>query len=308
MTFLLVLLVATAPTPKAEAGLALLGAPNGAVAMTVKRGIKLSADGVETAKLVLKNRGKLEAATFDQDGSLWVARSRGQLGARTPDGKERWMKVPGAVTTQGLAVRDGVIVWRGTTKGSERFMVSTDAGETFVERPSWSIGSFETAFTLGADGRIQIIAGWEASCGGGYQARQYGSVGDEELPQAPWGLDVSTGYVTGAKGWAFVASDCGDKPGVCALPPTSEDIKVLEIPWDADKSSPFLSTHNDETTWIAIDTDLFTATEGKSKKIAADLPEGAEGLALVKGQPWILADGLVYRRGPDAWERADAFR
>jgi len=308
MTFIIALLVATAPTPKAEAGLALFGAPNGAVALTVKKGIKFSPDGVEAAKLVLRGRGAIEAAAFDQDGSLWVARSRGKLGVRTPDGKERWTKVPGAVTTEGLAVRDGVIVWRGTTKDTERFMVSTDAGQTFVERPSWSIGSFETAFTLGADGRIQIIAGWEASCGGGYQARQYGGVGDEELPEAPWNLDVSTGYAAGAKGWAFVASDCGDKTGVCAMSPTSEDITVLEIPWDAEKSGYFVSTHNDETTWIAIEKDLFAATEGKTKKIAADLPEGTEGLALVKAEPWVLANGLVYQRGTDTWERVAAFK
>lgn len=296
--------------PAADPWVGVVGAPSGAVAAWTSSRVLWSARG-EGFEPILVGADPIATVALDDDGSAWVARGM-RLGVRTPDGVERWLALPGdGVATERLLVRKGRIVWLGRTEadGDATYMVSRDGGVTFAARPDWPVGNFTNEVSLDARGRVQIIAGSEASCGGGYQNRVAGALGDLELAEAPWDLDAPVDYVASPSGWAYVPDDaCGDREGLCAVPPKSGASRPLAVDVGAVEGRPSMFGVGDDTrTWLVADGRLLVATGAKARVMSRALPRDASAIGVAAGRPWVLAAGGLHVLEGDHW-RAVALR
>ena len=282
----------------------IVASPAGAVAVSDGPAVRLTHDHGATWTSVLAGEGVVDALALAADGSLYVSRGQ-RLGVRTPRGLERWTRLPGR---RGLALvaNGGRVAWLadGGSHEGERWYVSIDDGATFRPRVGWSVGNNHNALALAADGRVQLMWGVEAPCGGGYQARALGRAWDEELAPADFPLDRPYDWMPHANGWVFTPGDCGasddDHDAWCAVSPAGE-LHRLPIAFPRGAPAALVASEGPRV-WLLAGGRLAVARGRGARPLTRDAPVDAAALAVANGEPWVLTTGarvLAYRDG--AW-------
>lgn len=121
--------------------------------------------------------------------------------------------------------------------------VSEDAGRIWrrVELPP--CGNAGCVLRLEKGGALQMMTGFEAGCGGGYQTRMVGHLDGREWQEAPWSWDSPLRFSLPADGWA--AGECspaetlkdtwkGPDSAVCLIDLAGHEV-YLPVEWAAEK-------------------------------------------------------------------------
>jgi len=280
-----------------------VGAPSGAVVIMSPTEALWSADGARFAP-ILAGDDNVTAVALDDDGTAWVARGT-RIGIRTPKGAERWIDAPGETgSTRDLWVRGRFVVWAGDAGPDDDsiFMVSRDGGRTFEERLEWEVGNYALELALDAKGRVHYVTGWEAGCGGGYQQRFAGKVGDQALMSVDWAFDAPGNYFATASGWAYVGDETCNKSGLCALPPAGDARPIVRDLGVEDHNVSVTGAADDSVAWLVVaDHTLVRARGADARIVNRTTPKEVRSVAVAAGRPWIATPSTLHRLDGDRW-------
>lgn len=225
-------------------GVSVSRAHDGVIAVWSESTVAVSRDGGKSFTAVADKLAGIADVAVGQGGWIYIARDRKRvmLGTLSPEGVLSWQRTPFSGPTYRLRAGAGALVWLGAASSDaddtliEELAVSTDHGRSWSTREVYA-GNFAHDIQVGEDGHIQLMAGFEASCGGGHQERQLGHVltvaqeqetdedadpdankGADKGPDkvkdgwrgASWPLDVPVGWMLGAGGWAYGVNEVCD--------------------------------------------------------------------------------------------------
>ena len=277
--------------------------PSGAVVVASDLEVRLSTDQGKTFRGTLFGVDRVDSVALTDDGTLYVAR-HGRLGVRAPDGAERWSRLP-AETTYLLVANGAYVLWLGVTdpEADESWWASADGGATFTQRPEWKTGTNANTAALTPAGRVHLLLGWEAPCGGGYQERYVGRISDHELRSTGWPLDSPVDYFPTTRGWVYVPDDCDEfnRYVLCAVSPRGV-VSRLAVPFDDEDYGPMYAAEDGARTWLLHHGQLTRAAGRLARVVSTAGPLDARGLAATSGTRWVITEaGLIMAFTDGRW-------
>lgn len=251
---------------------------------------------------VLARGAPIQRVALLADGTLYTIRGN-ELGARAPDGNERWTTLPKRPRWSDLVAAGPYVVLLGASEGedvNDVFWVSKDGGRTFVERPTWEVENFQTTIALRADGTIDYITGYEAACGGGGQSRWVGRVGDTKLRRGAWNMDAPTTATPTVSGQAYAIDSCVERgEALCAQGDPATPVK-LDRPITFD-SYVFLTQSLGRRSLMLVGRSI-VLVDGKSGRVlTTDAPAEVTSFSGTATSAWVVANGHVHHFDGKAW-------
>ncbi len=187
------------------------------LALASSREVWASADGGRTFQRVMAARASLDEVTLTSTGTV-VARVDGRHRAVLADGEVVAIgAAPRAATGRGakLQAAGDWLAW--TRADASAVWASRDFGATWTRRALPDIGSVGASVSLGEDGALDVISGYEASCGGGAQWWYRLRLEDGERQDLRWPLDTPW-WRTTARGVAVAGCIVEDGAGAHVAP------------------------------------------------------------------------------------------